>query len=485
MRGNPMADVLPGYIWDATTKRYRAVGTGRYVSRRDILSLLDGSINTAQDRLGALTAALHEGSISPAVWTDQMRTELRRLHLQNRALAAGGWDNLTPRDFGAIGYKLRDDYQRLSSFARDIINGDSTLAQSLSRSNMYAGRARTNFWEAERDRATPSASDRRLIERRLLGAAEHCRTCISLYNDGWQPAGVLPIPGDGSTECLTNDRCVLERREVPLSELDQWIGTRKRSNDQPIEAPAFVRSQPSAANIEKARNEALEKIAAYAEIEGVTAAVYEKRVRQSLTDLMVGKAIQMQFPTPLADKLLESGRFKTQFETGDSMAIFDPEMRADAEFYGTGLPTDLDVQKRPVYGYVKSYEGQEWAVAGQYGDLTFVLKDSVRQRTGYTVGDSLHQFVSRLAVSAPIDEVQLESMGVGVRHLYEYDKLRSQIGDTAAAEKVFNYLEYIEVQIQDGVVLTDVATILDPEGGLSSAQIAKFKAFGITVKQGK
>lgn len=485
-----MADVLPGFTFDRQSNRYRATDTGRFVGRQDVLRLLDANIDSTSSRLASLATALHEKQISPGIFVDRMRTEIRRLHLQNRALAAGGWDNLTPRDYGAIGRKLRDDYSRLINFANDIRDGNSTLAQSLNRANMYAGHARTNFWEAERDRAVPSSPDMRIVERRMLGIAEHCPTCMRLYDMGWRLIGELPIPGDGSTECKTNDRCRLIRREVPYWELDQWIGRRGGGSNAPTTettAPQFVTTaySPAQNTIDASVRYTKDQIAAYSKGEGVTPEVYEQRVKDALKELMDGKPIQMQFPSGLADQLLESRRFKTQFETGSSGGILDTDERSLGEYLGLGLPRNLDPSLRPVYGYVKSYRGQERGVGRTFGDLTFVLKDEVRQRAGYTAGDSLYGFRSGFVVSSPIDEVKLESMGVSTRYLHEYAKLKGTMGAQKAAKQVFDYLEYIEVQIRDGVKLSDIKTLIDRNNALTPSQIDQFKQLGITVRRGK
>lgn len=220
------ADVLPGFTWDPTSQRYRNNETGRYVSRRDILRLLEEQTNQADALLGALTAAFFEGAIAAAVWADQMQSELRRLHSQNRALAAGGWDRMTLRDWGAVGGRLRDDYARVQRLATEIRNGTVTLPQALNRVNGYVGNGRVQFWNAERERrrAEPGQA---VVEIRYLGAAEHCDSCVEYYDRGWCMAGQLPSPGVDS-ECSTHCRCTLEHRQVAADELGEWLGTRRR-----------------------------------------------------------------------------------------------------------------------------------------------------------------------------------------------------------------------------------------------------------------
>lgn len=221
-----MPDVLPGYTWNPAAQRYRATATGRFVARRDILGLLDGQVNSAGNRLGELTTALHEARLAPGVWADQMQSELRRLHSQNRALAVGGWDRMTQRDWGAVGGRLRDDYARVARLAAEIQQGEVTLPQALNRVNGYIGNARIQFWNAEREHRQQRSGEV-VVELRHLGAAEHCADCVDYYDRGWCTEGVLPPPGVDSA-CTTHCRCTLEHRFVPAEQAGEWLGTRRR-----------------------------------------------------------------------------------------------------------------------------------------------------------------------------------------------------------------------------------------------------------------
>lgn len=221
-----MADVLPGYSWDSRTARYRSSVTGRYVARRDILSLMEAQVSGVGERMAELTTALIEGRLSPAVWEAQARSELKRQHLAQSALGSGGFDRLGAREFGRVGGRIRQDYAALGALALAVTNGEVTPAQALARANRIMGNARTQFFDAERDRIQRSASNRVVIERRVLGAAaQHCSDCVGFYNQGWQLAGSLPSPGVDAV-CGGNCRCSMMRREVSAAEVNQWLGTK-------------------------------------------------------------------------------------------------------------------------------------------------------------------------------------------------------------------------------------------------------------------
>lgn len=220
-----MPDILPGYTFNPSTNQYRSNATGQFVSRRNIVALLDANVTAGENRLAALTIAAHDGRLSPSAFAEQFRTEIRRLHLQNASLGAGGWANMTQADYGRVGGKLTADYRRVEGFAQSIASGEISLAQALNRARLYAGNARTQYWQAVESRLTARPGMVQ-IERRQLGASEHCGDCVNYYERGWQPLGTLPSPGEGS-ECLTGCKCTKVYREVDILVVGEWLGTRR------------------------------------------------------------------------------------------------------------------------------------------------------------------------------------------------------------------------------------------------------------------
>lgn len=222
-----MPDLLPGYTWDRRVARFRSTTRGHFVSRNRIIELLEQQVSGTERRLGDIVTAMHEGNLSPSFGQSLMRDELRRAHLQQAALGAGGFDRLSFREFGRVGRSLRDDYERLTNLANDIQEGRVTLPQALNRVRGYAGDARLQFFEAERDarRQAASSGGVALLVIRDLGAAEHCPSCVDYYQMGWQPD--LPPPGTQS-ECGSHCRCGMRYREVPITEAGEFIGTRRQ-----------------------------------------------------------------------------------------------------------------------------------------------------------------------------------------------------------------------------------------------------------------
>lgn len=222
-------DELPGYTWNPRARYYKSIETKRPVRRQDILDLLSAVLSVVEQRLGCYARSYHEGRLDADFLCAIVARELSNLHFQVRALGLGGFDNLTPADVTRIEFRLRDDLNRFLSLIASIVAAGAviTLAQLLGRIHMYVGSARIEFWEAERSIRQPSSPDMVVIERRLLTPAEHCNSCVELYNLGWSVQGELPLPGDGSTECMSNDRCIMLSQEVPYRDLDSWLGTKR------------------------------------------------------------------------------------------------------------------------------------------------------------------------------------------------------------------------------------------------------------------
>lgn len=221
------AELVKGYIYDTSVSRYRNLATGRLVSRSRIIDLMESSTASRARSIQQGTVAMMEERISPSTWLSRSSSMLKREYLQQAALGAGGWDRLTPADYGRIGGRLRGEYGRMARLAQEVRDGTVTPAQALNRIDMYMGNARQQFWLTERERLSRPKEGMATLERRILDKqAQNCPDCITYYDQGWQPAGVLPVPSQACV-CDGNCRCTLERREVPEAQVRDMIGSKR------------------------------------------------------------------------------------------------------------------------------------------------------------------------------------------------------------------------------------------------------------------
>lgn len=192
-----------------------------------------------------------------------------------------------------------------------------------------------------------------------------------------------------------------------------------------------------------------------------TAVQVRKAMVEELRDLVSDAPIvvRRRRESSLLD-ILESGRMKTQFETGTSGGSLAPEMRAAFEQRTWGYARDLDPKLRPIYGYLSpaGVDAESTAYqAAQYGEIRIVLKDSVRQRTSFMVGDSLGASTGTpTAMDAPGWEAFNVSPGTGWRS-------PGGLGRDYASE-AFQRNQYVETQIHGGVTVGDIAEVVFTHG---------------------
>lgn len=201
---------IGGYVWERASARFRDAATGRWVPRTRIMDLIQERIEYHQGEMGRLTQALVDQRLTLAQWERAFAQQLKDLHLQQAALARGGWQNMTQADFGRVGRALRDQYGYLHRFASDIATRDLTPGQIAWRAGLYAMSGRQSYWNAAMTTAEQAGWTK---ERRIaVGDKGTCTKCDGYARMGWQPIGTLPAPGGDSCAGYSACRCEKEYR---------------------------------------------------------------------------------------------------------------------------------------------------------------------------------------------------------------------------------------------------------------------------------
>ncbi len=174
--------------------------------------------------------------------------------------------------------------------------------------------------------------------------------------------------------------------------------------------------------------------------------------------------VVVRVPGDVIDDVLREGAIKTQFETQSSMGYFGPSTRARFENRAFGIPMGADPRSRPVYGVLVYTLDPANEDADYYGDVTVVLKDSVRDRTTFTMGDSLDGVVQPTPLNEPgigsfmHDSMTLSPLGLGRARdgvLLDPDGALSRLRTSPTLVDV-TYINYAEAQVHGGVTLADV-----------------------------
>lgn len=204
----------PAYVWDAAARRYRGP-SGRLLAERALRRAVEAQVEAARVEMRRHAEDLIAARINRSEWMLRMEASVKRAHVITGVAAMGGREQVAISDLGWIGQRVREQYERLRAFGRDVEAGRLSDAQLLARSDLYAEAARATHREAERRRERLAGMTE---ERRVLSPADHCSTrgglrgCVELARLGWQPAGSLPRIGQ--TPCKVRCKCVMQFRRT-------------------------------------------------------------------------------------------------------------------------------------------------------------------------------------------------------------------------------------------------------------------------------
>jgi hypothetical protein len=204
----------PRYAWVPTAHRFRDTRTGKYVPEAVVRAAVDATLQRAEREMQRTTARLAARTLTVDEWQARMAAELKVVHLVPTAAARGGWNQMSPADYGWVGSQVKAQLRFLRGFADDLRTGKQLLNGTLPvRVALYANAGRHTY-EAMRLRLD---RQRGLSEEsNALGRADHCRDgagrsgCIEVTRMGWRPIGTLPLPGE--RHCLHRCHCTIRRR---------------------------------------------------------------------------------------------------------------------------------------------------------------------------------------------------------------------------------------------------------------------------------
>lgn len=217
--------------------------------------------------------------------------------------------------------------------------------------------------------------------------------------------------------------------------------------------------------------------------------------RNVLKEVISNSAYSMRFKSANIDKLIESGRFMNQFETGTSGGTVNTKYRRQATNQLFGLSGKrLKKSEFEKYGYFGNkdaykdfvHNSTSWGGVGQYGDVIIhFAKDKMAGKTTFTVNNSLGPAVYQELVADNPNRPNL--VGIDKELLKEtVDLLKS--GNIKTPEEASKALgvRYLETQYHGEIGMSDISSMYFTKDKPSDKQIKSLKEFGINlyVKEG-
>jgi hypothetical protein len=144
------------------------------VSKQNLIKI---RTNMFADEVNALAERMFTGDVTLGSWEEAMKKMIRELHTSTAAIGKGGWDQMTPADWGRLGPVLKGQYKYLHGFAQYVEENKDTVSLKAiqARARMYGNAGAFSS-------VVVQAGD--VISKKLP----------------W-------LPKDGSTECLVNCKC--------------------------------------------------------------------------------------------------------------------------------------------------------------------------------------------------------------------------------------------------------------------------------------
>ena len=229
--------MAPFFEFDKSTQQYRYKSgdrNGQFVSIKQLQGLTVDYQSQQVEQGQRILAELLNKDITVNNWMRQTASHLKQSHINMFALGFGGHRKMGAGEYGAIGNRLRKEYEYLRQFALEIQDGKLSEAQISARLALYYG----STWQTyQRARERAHKANGYTQERRVTQPGKVCGDCAGYALRGWVAIGELPAPGDQSV-CKVHCRCSKEFArdgdEIAnlLSLKHGWIGMRSTATEE-------------------------------------------------------------------------------------------------------------------------------------------------------------------------------------------------------------------------------------------------------------
>jgi hypothetical protein len=211
---------------------------------------------------------------------------------------------------------------------------------------------------------------------------------------------------------------------------------------------------------------------------------------KALKDYLDGSQIVMQQTPANLSKIVESGEALNMFQVGKSGIGGKGESyrnsRIETELRTLGVARDANPDQRPLYAALdnpdrtRSLSGS--GTMPQYGGVSIALKPEVKDRSTFTLGDSLDDAKPRGMQASPVrdpaqPETSFQSPGSRGEYSMNVKGNGSNSNDFQVSEKATPKMKYTppytEVQIFGGLKTSDIQEVRVYEGHKVSPKVVK------------
>lgn len=194
-------------IWsyDQASHRYRNTSTGRYIGQSTMVGLRDQFIESKKAAGDDLAGRLSRGEVSIQQWELEFRKQVKTAFVDEFVLGKGGRNAMTQSDWGAVGRMIRDQYTFSHEFARDIADGELSLAQIEARGRLYMDSA-TQAYERGRGASFGGLSlpEYPADGNQICKSNCRCSWVIEETDTEWRCTWQLSSGGETCDTCLGN-----------------------------------------------------------------------------------------------------------------------------------------------------------------------------------------------------------------------------------------------------------------------------------------
>ena len=189
--GDGFAAVSAGnWEWNDRTKRFRNLVTGANITDIRRIELRDAYIQKQLPAIRRLVNQLGNGEITVQEYLLSIRRHIKKTYLGEWLLGKGGVNAMTANDVRLVGIHVHRQYEFLQNFVEQIRNGELSVAQIRSRTEMYIHSATQAY-----ERGQASSYDVDLPE----------------------------YPGDGNQLCLSRCKCRWEIVRTDTEIQAHWL----------------------------------------------------------------------------------------------------------------------------------------------------------------------------------------------------------------------------------------------------------------------